>query len=101
MTKLDELRRYSDPEIVTERYRRYTGNPNAKVYVSDRLDKKYMIFDPITHQKIHFGAMGYEDFTKHKDEARRQRYLNRAMNIHGSWRHDKYSANNLAINLLW
>lgn len=26
---------------------------------------------------IHFGAIGYEDFTTHKDEARKQRYIER------------------------
>lgn len=28
-------------------------------------------------KKIRFGAKGYEDFTIHKDEARKQRYINR------------------------
>ena len=28
-------------------------------------------------RKIHFGAKGYSDFTKHKNTARRQRYINR------------------------
>jgi len=45
--------------------------------------------------------MGYEDFTKHKDEERRQQYLSRATNIKGNWKKNKYSPNNLAINILW
>ncbi len=28
-------------------------------------------------KKIYFGAAGYSDFTKHKDEARKQRYIKR------------------------
>ena len=30
-----------------------------------------------TEKKVYFGAAGYSDFTKHKDEARRQRYVAR------------------------
>ena len=50
---------------------------------------------------VHFGAKGYDDFTKHKDDTRRQNYLSRATNIKGDWKKDKYSPNNLAINILW
>ena len=59
-----------------------------------------MVQDP-TGKWIHFGAMGYEDYTKHKDQKRRERYLNRAENIKGSWKQNKFSPNNLAIHLLW
>ena len=45
--------------------------------------------------------MGYEDFTKHKDEERRKDYRRRAENIKGNWKNNKYSPNNLAINILW
>ena len=31
-------------------------------------------------RKISFGAVGYSDFTKHKDEDRKQRYINRHKN---------------------
>ena len=58
-------------------------------------NKKYMIY----HNKwIHFGAMGYQDYTKHKDKTRRANYLNRSAGIHDS---GKYSANQLARHLLW
>ena len=30
-----------------------------------------------TEKKIYFGAAGYSDFTKHKDEVRKQRYIQR------------------------
>jgi hypothetical protein len=50
---------------------------------------------------VHFGAMGYEDYTKHKNKSRRKNYLTRSGNIKGDWKKDKYSANNLARILLW
>jgi hypothetical protein len=50
---------------------------------------------------VHFGQMGYEDFTKHKNKTRRKNYLTRSRKIRGNWKSDKYSPNNLSINLLW
>ncbi len=43
-------------------------------YKSDKDGKKFYI---ITNddKKVYFGAAGYEDFTTHKDEARKQRYI--------------------------
>jgi hypothetical protein len=49
----------------------------------------------------HFGQIGYEDYTKHKDEYRRMNYLLRSSNIKGNWKNDMYSPNNLSINILW
>ena len=45
-------------------------------YKSDKPDKKYYIITN-SGRKIYFGAAGMSDFTKHKDEARKQRYINR------------------------
>ena len=42
-----------------------------------------------------------EDYTKHQDLKRLNNYLSRATKIKGNWKKDKYSPNNLAINLLW
>ena len=48
---------------------------------SNKADKKYMV--KIISKKtgrertIHFGASGMSDYTIHKDEARKQRYINR------------------------
>jgi hypothetical protein len=39
-----------------------------------RPDKKFMIITP-SGKKVHFGAVGYESFTTHKDEARKERYI--------------------------
>ena len=42
---------------------------------SSRPAKKYMV--RIGNKTIHFGAAGYADFTTHKDEARKEKYLAR------------------------
>jgi hypothetical protein len=34
---------------------------------------------------IKFGALGYSDYTIHKDEARKQRYINRHKNGNENW----------------
>lgn len=38
-------------------------------------DKKYMV--TIGNKTVHFGARGMSDYTKHKDRARKQRYIDR------------------------
>lgn len=42
---------------------------------STRKDKKWMITTNENKKKLHFGATGYEDFTIHKDEQRKEKYL--------------------------
>lgn len=87
---------YSDIEEVQRKARKYLGK---EVQPSTRKNKKFMVYDGM--KWIHFGQLGYEDFTKHRDEARRDRYRKRAFNIKGDWRDNKYSPNNLSINILW
>ena len=67
---------------------------------STRKNKKYMIMND-DNKYIHFGDSRYQDFTKHQDLERLKSYLSRASKIKGNWKKDKYSPNNLAINLLW
>ncbi len=67
---------------------------------SKRKNKKYMIMND-DQKYIHFGDLRYEDYTKHQDLKRLNNYLSRATKIKGNWKKDKYSPNNLAINLLW
>ena len=43
---------------------------------STRPSKKYSIRSPVG-KAIHFGANGSEDYTTHKDTARKQNYINR------------------------
>ena len=61
-------------------------------------DKKY---DAIIDGKktIHFGAKGYSDFTIHKDEERKDRYINRHKKTE-NWNNPK-TAGFYAKNILW
>jgi hypothetical protein len=43
---------------------------------STRKEKKMMVITP-QGRTIHFGSMGYSDFTKHQDPERRRRYIAR------------------------
>ena len=45
-------------------------------YKSDKPEKKYYIITK-DNKRVYFGAAGYSDFTQHKDEDRRQRYVAR------------------------
>jgi hypothetical protein len=66
-----------------------------------RVNKKFMIMND-DKKWIHFGQLGYEDFTKHLDEQRRELYLKRATKIKkGQWKTNIYSPNMLSIVLLW
>jgi len=94
------LSKWSNPEQVKKNAIKYLGK-NVVLKVSNKKGKKYMLLNPNTDKYIHFGAVGYEDFTKHQDPKRRDNYLNRSASIKGNWKNDKYSANNLARELLW
>ena len=49
---------------------------NIEISKSNKKDKKLMaVIDG--KKTIHFGAEGYSDFTKHKDEARTYNYISR------------------------
>ena len=43
-------------------------------YQSDKAEKKYFIITK-DNKRVYFGAAGMSDFTKHKDEERKQRYI--------------------------
>jgi hypothetical protein len=45
-------------------------------YKSDKPGKKYYIITN-SGKKVYFGAAGYSDFTHHRDEQRKQRYIDR------------------------
>ena len=93
LTKLDQLREYSDPEFVMKKAQELGYNP---VHESSRKDKKYMIFDG--HKMIHFGQMFATDWTRHLNDKRRMNFRKR------NWRWEytpKYSASNLSYILLW
>lgn len=94
------LNKYSDPITAQRMAFKYLGK-TAKIYPSNRPEKKYQIFDPKNNKWIHFGQIGYEDYTKHLDKKRRKNYLNRTKYMRGNWKDNKYSANNLSRNILW
>jgi len=90
---------YSNPTEVYRRAKKYIGK-TAKIGLSTKKEKKYMVTTP-DGRVVHFGQMGYEDYTKHKNKTRRKNYLNRSAKIKGKWKKDKYSPNNLSRILLW
>ena len=102
--KLSELVKVSDPAEVKRRFEKYRGSAKATIEPSPRADKKYLVrvaaADGQRGRAVHIGST-MEDYTKHADEARRKSYLARATAIRGDWKTDKWSANNLAIHLLW
>ena len=74
---------------------------NYTLFLSSKINKKYMLYDKLNNKYIHFGDIRYEDFTKNNDKIRQNNYLNRAQNIKGNWKINPLSPNNLSINLLW
>jgi hypothetical protein len=94
----DPIWKWSDPRIVNNRAKHFY---HASVRLSDRPSKKYKIWDPIKSKWVYFGAMHYEDYTKHRDTKRRNNYLTRSAGIHGNWADNIYSPNNLSRILLW
>jgi len=92
-----ELYEYSDPEAVKEKAHELGL---GDVHESSRKDKKYMIYDPYVGRMVHFGQFSppYQDYTKHKDEKRRQNFLNR----NKAWKNRYlYSPAYLSYTLLW
>jgi hypothetical protein len=67
------------------------------VVKSWRKDKKWaIVFN--NHITVHIGALGYEDYTQHKDNERKKRYI--ARHAHNGYT-DKYAPNTLSRFLLW
>ena len=91
------INKYSNPETVFNKAKKIYGK-DVEIKLSDRDDKKYMLKDPKKDRWIHFGQIGFEDFTKHKDKERRERFLNR----NKKWaNYDKYTPAYASYYLLW
>jgi hypothetical protein len=90
--------RTSDEDTVRTRFKEIYGSD--ALYVSDKWPKKYFVIRP-DGRRVYFGDIRYEDYTAHRDDARRARYLARALATRGKWRDDSYSPNMLAVLLLW
>ena len=100
--KYTELLAVSNPKQVSLNLKRYFKNEKVvpNLLISTRKNKKFMVVSP-DGRRSHFGDIAYQDYTKHRDKDRQLRYLTRANAIRGNWANDKYSPNNLSINLLW
>jgi hypothetical protein len=98
----EELKKYSNPETVLKKAKDEFGD-DVIIKQSTKREKKYMIYDPNTKRWVHFGQLypPMEDFTKHQDLSRRDRYLKRATKIKGRWKSNPYSPNRLSLYLLW
>ena len=96
----DPLYKVSNPREVQKKAFETYGK-DAIVYKSSRPKKKYQMVDKLTGKMVFFGDANMEDFTKHQDEVRKERYLKRALNIRGNWRTNPFSPNVLSILLLW
>ena len=95
--KLTKLKQYSDPQKVIQNIKTYLGN-DIKLFISSRKDKKYMIQEPETNKWIHFGQMGYEDATFHKNKDRISLFKKR----NAKWKNaPKYTPAYLSYHLLW
>jgi hypothetical protein len=97
--KNDPIWQVSNPTIVQKKAYENYGR-DAIIYRSEAKNKKYSIRNP-QGRLINFGNIEYEDYTKHRNDERRQRYLKRSAGIKGNWKDDKYSPNNLSRLLLW
>ena len=92
------INKVSNPTKVKANFRKYEGNDDVKLELSENKDKKYKVI--VDGKTTHFGST-MPDFTKHTDKTRQKSYLARSGGIKGNWRANKYSANNLSRSLLW
>lgn len=95
--KLKQVEKVSNVYEVVKKARQLYGN-DVKIGLSSRKNNKFMIFNPISNQFIHFGNLNYEDYTKHQDEDRRKRFQIRNHNFASA---PKYSARYMAYYILW
>jgi hypothetical protein len=98
--KRQEVMKFSDPKKALENAIKYLKK-DVVFSLSTKPKKKYMVMNPDTMKWTHFGEIGYEDFLKHQDPIRKNNYLKRTANMKGNWKNDKFSANNLAREILW
>jgi len=78
MNKEQQIKMYSNPKKVLKNLHELFPNEDFEFKISTRKDKKYMVKGEFTNNKwVHFGQMGYEDYTHHKDEIRRDKFITR------------------------
>lgn len=91
------IEKYSNPDKVFKLAKELYGD-DVEIKLSTKKDKKYMILNPNNNKWVHFGQMGYEDYTKHNDKDRRDNFLLR----NKKWENKpEYSPAFLSYHLLW
>jgi hypothetical protein len=94
--RFKDIEKYSNPDLVRQMADYYLGK-EVPVFYSTRKDKKYMVQNP-EGKWIHFGFYGMEDYTKHRNLARRESFRVR----NHKWANaEKWSPAWLAYYLLW
>jgi hypothetical protein len=103
MDKYNKLLEISNPLKVIENAIKYLNDPNIIINISSHKNHKYMICNPYTMTKIHFGEMHIIDFTKHNDLEKREEFIRTRDNYrcNSDWKVQKYHTKSLNINLLW
>lgn len=72
----------------------------VQIYVSDKPEKKF--FALLNNVKrVYFGANGYEDYTTHKDDVRRERFRTRFRSLYDKNKTNLESPLFWSWNLLW
>ncbi len=93
-----DIQNYSDPQEVLRKAHLMFGD-DIDFQISTRRNKKYMIRGKFSNNKwIHFGQYGMEDYTKHQDQKRLNKFKQR------NWRwslNEPDTASFLSYYLLW
>ena len=90
---------YTNEKIVRKNFNKFGYKKDgSQLKPSTRNGKKWMVLDPNTNKWVHFGALGYEDYTKHQDKERRKKYWSRMQRFKSAY---KYSPGYLSLVLLW
>ena len=93
------MEQYTNPIIVRKNFNKFGYKKDgSELKESSRKGKKIMALDPKKKKWVHFGALGYEDYTVHKDENRRKKYWSRMQRFKSAY---KYSPGYLSLVLLW
>ena len=101
VNKKQQILKVSNPDTVYHNAVILLGQfDNFELKLSTRKNKKYMIRGEFTNYKLtHFGDMRYEDYTKHQDEERLNKF--RIRNKHWIKQYDKYSPAWFSYYILW
>jgi hypothetical protein len=73
MNKYEQVVKVSNPREVMKRGK----DLGIVIYLSNRKDKKYAIYHPITNKVVNFGAIQYQDATFHNDPIRIAKFKQR------------------------